>query len=194
MMATFPPDLVDRARQDDSALAQLVDLSLPVVLRWCVRLGGSGVNAEDAAHDTLEVVLDRLHSLQHAEAYQVWLYGCTRRVLARHRRVAWIKRWVPGASVERADPELDPYGQSARAQTVRQVRAAMEKLTLEHREVLVLCDLEGRTNTEAAEMLGVPPNTVRSRLNRARANLRELVTELRPDNIVPLESLSGGRR
>lgn len=195
-MSAFPTDLVAQARRGDPAATErLVDLTLPVVLRWCVRLCGAGVNAEDAAHDTLIVVLDRLPSLQQPEAYAVWLYGCTRRVLARHRRKAWLRRWVPGAAVEeRVDPALDPLDRSAQSETIRRVRAALAQVSVEHREVLVLCDLEERSNTEVAEMLGIPPNTVRSRLNRARAKLRELVAELPSDNLVALERATGGRR
>lgn len=188
----IPPDLVADARADDPmALERLIDLSLPTVLRWCIRLGGPGVNPEDAAHDTMEVVLDRLHTLAAPEAYPVWLYGCTRRVLARHRRTAWLRRWVPGLTVDVVDPGLDPFEGSARNEAARQVHAALARLSTEHREVLVLCDLEERSNTEAAEMLGIPANTVRSRLNRARARLRALVGDLDP---APLAAAQGARR
>ena len=57
-----------------------------------------------------------------------------------------------------------------------------------HREVLVLCDLEERADSEVAELLGIPRNTVKSRLRRARAALRDQVDDLRT---IPLPATDG---
>ena len=51
----------------------------------------------------------------------------------------------------------------------------MTRLSHEHREVLVLKDIEGMKYEEIAEILGVPIGTIRSRLHRARLELRELL-------------------
>ena len=170
-----------RAAQDDQpgALERLVDRSLPMVLRWCVRLGGPGVQAEDAAQDVFEIVLDRLVVLRSPDAYSAWLYGVTRRVLARHRRRAWLRRWVPGLDPEGPDPGGDPLRMAEATETARRVWAAMGTLQQPHREVLVLCDLEERADSEVAEMLGIPKATVKSRLRRAREALRAQLPELR---------------
>jgi RNA polymerase sigma-70 factor (ECF subfamily) len=58
------------------------------------------------------------------------------------------------------------------------VWAALDELPLHHREVLVLCDLEERADSEVSEMLGVPKGTVKSRLRRARLALRQQVPDL----------------
>lgn len=60
-----------------------------------------------------------------------------------------------------------------RAEAAAQVRRAVARLHRKEREVLTLCDARGMAYTEAAETLGVPLNTVRSRLHRARVKLRK---------------------
>src|SRR2546423_9519034 len=69
----------------------------------------------------------------------------------------------PGAALERAEDE-------------RTLQAALGRLTPEHRAVLVLKDIDGRKYDAIADILGVPIGTVRSRLHRARLELRDRLT------------------
>jgi RNA polymerase sigma-70 factor (ECF subfamily) len=112
-------------------------------------------------------------------------------VLAQHRRRAFVRRWVPGASVERVDDSERPAELAARQQSIHRVQALLERLPESAREVLVLCDLEERTEAEVAELLGVPKGTIKSRLHRARAKLR---VEAERAGVVPstLWVLDGG--
>ena len=154
------------------ALDRLCDAWLPTVLGWTLRLGGPRIDAEDAAHDVFLVVFRRLPSLAEPRAFPAWLFAITRRVVAAHRRRAWVRKWWPGNVPEQADPSPDPSDHVEQADTVMQVWTAVEQLPPHQREVLVLCDLEERPDSEAASILGVPKNTVKSRLRRARAALR----------------------
>lgn len=161
------------------ALDQLVDAWLPTVLGWCIRMGGPKVNAEDAAQDVFEVVFDRLPTLRDPDAFPAWLYGITRKTLAKHRRRAWLRYRVLGMPLEeQPDWRSDPSRQAQREQTGRRVWQALDQLPEHHREVLVLCDLEERADSDAADLLGVPKGTVKSRLRRARIALRGLLTDL----------------
>jgi len=162
---------------------ELLNDLIPVVLAWCKRLGGPHVVAEDAAADVMEIALRKMHTRREKDALQSWLFGVTRRVLAAHRRRGWVKRWIPGLSIERADPSPDPYDDAKRAQLARSVRAAIERLPLHHREVIVLCDLEERSDSEVAGLLGVPKNTIKSRLRRARSTLRVDLAQTARDQI-----------
>lgn len=145
----------------------------PVVLRWCCRLGGPRVDPEDAAHDVIERVLERLHTLREPRAFGTWLFHSTRHVVADHRRRAWVRRWVPGLLPERPDPTEGAMRRIERDETARRVQAALDALPADLREVLVLCELEERNGAEAAELLAVPLGTVKSRLRRARAAFAE---------------------
>jgi len=175
-----------QAAQDDlpGAMDRLVDAWLPTVVGWCTRLGGRGVYAEDAAHDVFMKMLDRLPTLRSPGAFPAWLYGITRRVVAAHRRKAWLRRWLPGAVPDIATTQPDPGRASEQSQVATRVWAALEALPLHHREVLVLCDLEERADSEAAQILGIPRNTVKSRLRRARAALRADLMDLRDDPVL----------
>jgi RNA polymerase sigma-70 factor (ECF subfamily) len=186
------PDLVAAAmRGEREARERLVDLWLPLVLGWCARLGGPRVDPEDAAHDTLIIILDRLPGLREPRCFPAWAFGVTRRVLARHRRQAWVRRWVPGLAPESADPEATPYHRVRLSETSRRVQEALEQLPAEQREVLVLCDLEERTDLEVSDLLEIPLGTVKSRLRLGRARFRHIAEETSLASLAP-EAAGGG--
>jgi len=97
------------------------------------------------------------------------------------------RRKRPAASLDAArgsDPTLDPVDASVGArpgesmelrEDVAELYAALARLSPEHRDVLVLKDLDGQRYEEIALVLGVPIGTVRSRLHRARMELRNLL-------------------
>jgi RNA polymerase sigma-70 factor (ECF subfamily) len=183
--------LVRAARADEpGAVDRLCARWLPEVLAWAVRLGGPKVDAEDVAHDAMIVVIRRLSVLQEPRAFPAWLYDITRKTIASHRRKAWVRRWIPGAVPDRADDRVtaDPAALTHRHQVAEQIWHALDDLRDHHREVLVLCDLEERPDSEVSEMLGVPKGTVKSRLRRARKELRSRVGAL---SEVELPSLGG---
>jgi len=171
--ANVEPALVEAARRGDTAAREvLLDRALPLILQWCARLGGPRVDAEDAAHDVGVVLLTRLTELREPDRFGAWLFGVTRRVLAQHRRTAWLKRWVPGFGTERVEGDADPLRDAEISETTRRVQAALEDLSEPHREALVLFDLEERTESEVAELLDIPLGTARSRLRAAREAFR----------------------
>jgi RNA polymerase sigma-70 factor (ECF subfamily) len=167
------PEVLDAAQRGDvEALADLLDQWLPVVLAWCKRLGGPSVDAQDATQDVLMRVMDRVDQVWSPAQFRPWLFGVTRRVLAQHRRSGWVRRWW-GDLVGREVSDTDgPERRTEMSETARRVQQALQTLTEPHREVLVLCDLESRTDEEVAELLSVPVGTVKSRLRRARAAFR----------------------
>jgi RNA polymerase sigma-70 factor, ECF subfamily len=176
------PNLVRLAIDDaPGALDRLCDEWLPIVLGWTTRLAGPRVDPEDAAHDVFIVVFRRLPELNRPEAFGAWLYGITRRVISAHRRRAWLRRWLPGGVPELPSGLPDPSRHAEQGDVADRVWAALDELPLHHREVLVLCDLEERADSEVAEMLGIPKGTVKSRLRRARLALRQLVPDLADD-------------
>lgn len=166
------PQLVEAARNGDpEAWDHLVTQWLPRVLGWCTRLGGPRVDPEDAAQDTFLVAMDRIHKLQDTHRFSAWLVGITRRVLARHRRRAWLQRWVPGDPADHQEPVRHTSRAAELSELSRRVQSALEKLSARQREVLVLVDLEEATTAEAAELLDVPEGTIKSRLRRGRRRL-----------------------
>lgn len=149
----------DRAAIDTMALAWG-----PTVLRWCARLGGPDVDPEDAAHDTIIRILGKLHKLEDSVAFPAWLFQTCRSVISLHRRRAWVRRIIGPFTGDPVDP-VDRFEESDLASAVQ---AALDVMPVDLREVLVLCDVEERTDTEAAHLLGIPVGTAKSRLRRAR--------------------------
>jgi RNA polymerase sigma-70 factor, ECF subfamily len=164
------------SRGEPQARSELVATWGPTVLSWCARLGGQGVDAEDAAHDIFLAVLEDLHQLRAPAAFPAWIYRISRREIGRHRRKAWLNRSLFGwAGSGENEPELPCHGESPRdlverAEAVRMVQEVMQSLSAQHREILVLCDLEGRSGSAVAALLDIPEGTVRSRLRLARVS------------------------
>lgn len=172
-------------RGDPAAQERLLDHWLPVVVRWCARLGGPRVDPEDAAQDVFLVVIRRLDRVYDADRFPAWLFGITRRVLARHRRRAWFRRWVPGVRLEMPDLHGGPARLLDVSEAGRAVQAVLEDLPPVEREVLVLCLLEERTDREVALLLDIPSGTVKSRLRRARQRFLAIARERNLDVHLP---------
>jgi len=171
-------DLQAAMAGDDIAMDAVAEAWLPQVYAWCHRLGGPRVDAEDAAHEVLIVMCRRIGRVRTPGQFPAWLFGITRRVIANHRRRAWVRRWVPGASLDREeDRRWSPLRTVDAAQTADAVWAALEALPSAQREVLVLIDLEERTSPEVSELVGIPIGTVKSRLRVARRAFREVLRE-----------------
>jgi RNA polymerase sigma-70 factor (ECF subfamily) len=132
------------------------------------------VDADHAAQDVFIVVLRRVHTVDRPEQLPSWMFAVTRRVLAQHRRKAWVRRWMPGDVPEVSDPRRSPAALSERRQLAEQVGKVLDQMPDDLRAVLVLCDIEDRTDPEAAEVLGLKVGTAKSRLRRARTRFREL--------------------
>ncbi len=154
--------------------AALCDRFLPDVLRWCSRLGGPLIDPEDAAHETMIIVMRRAHTVTDPAKLPAWVFGVTRRTLAWQRRKSTWRRLVGGVIPEWADAGSGPEEVFASRQDVAAVHALLEELGAELREVIVLADLEGRTDEEVASLLSIPVGTAKSRLRRARARLAQL--------------------
>ncbi len=138
----------------------------PVVYRFAVHLTGDPTKAAEITQD---VFVWLIHNPEHFDPARgslgAFLTGVARRILM--RRWHDERRWVP---LEEADVRADFGPQAAalhesRADRLRELIAA---LPARYREVVVLCDLEGRTYEAAAAIVECAVGTVRSRLHRAR--------------------------
>ena len=119
-------EISEARRGNPAARDALVSRCLPPVLQWYARLGGPRVDAEDAAHDVMIVLLSKLHALREPEQFPSWLFGVTRRVLAQHRRRAWMRRWVPGLVPDVPDGSMHPGQRAELSESNRRVQRALE--------------------------------------------------------------------
>jgi len=173
-----PADVAGAAAGDTAAWTRLAGTWGPVVLRWCSFMGGSKIDPEDASQQVFVVVWRRLDTLREPERFPSWLFGITRRVLADQRRSAWTRRWLPGVTPDRIDTSPSPERTAVQSELSRRVADALDRLTPKHREVLILCDLQGHTMLEAADIIGIRLNTAKSRLIRARLRFSEIASAM----------------
>lgn len=152
-----------RAAQGGSTMAmqELLTHLTPYVGRLCGPIALD--DGPDAAQNTLVTVLRDLRQLREPAALHGWVRTIAVREAVRMAQRA--RRAVPAEL-----PDLPAVGDPQLAADVRDV---LDRLSPEHRAVLVLRDLEGMDETAAAALLAIPAGTVKSRLHRARRSFRQ---------------------
>ena len=169
-----PIDVAGAAEGDPLAWGRLARTWGPTVLRWCAYLGGPRVDAEDAAQQVFVVVWRKLPGLRSPDRFPSWIFGITRRVLSDQRRSAWARRWLPGVQPEHHDLGGSPERRAYQSELSERVSQVLDRLSADHREMLILCDLQGFALLEAADTAGIGLNTAKSRLIRARSRFAEV--------------------
>jgi RNA polymerase sigma factor (sigma-70 family) len=158
-------------QQDDAAFAALVKRHGPMVLAVCRRILRNPHDADDAFQATFMVLVRKAASIAQPELLGNWLYGVAYRVAVKARanvaRRTQHERRAPVIPLE--DPLLDVTSRELR--TV--LDAELDRLPEKYRAPLVLCYLEGKTNEEAARVLGWPTGSMSGRLLRAKELLRK---------------------
>lgn len=173
---------------DPDAFRELFDEHVRSVYNHAFRLTGNWSTAEDVVSLTfLEAwrLRDRVDVSVDAGSLRPWLLGIATNVARNVRRAA---RRHDGALARLPNEEVAPdFAEQVSARIddrdrLALVRTALAALNKREREVLALCVWSGLDYAEAAEALGVPVGTVRSRLSRARKKLEKLVAagRLRP--------------
>lgn len=159
-----------------------------LVSRYQARLYNSALRLVSSAEDAADVVQDAflsayqaLHTFKGDAEFFTWLYR-----IAFNTAISLKRKKRPAVSLEAHAREsgLDPDDPSEyvrpsaaieRSEDERKLHDAIARLSAEHRDVLVLKDLDGMKYEEIAAILGVPIGTIRSRLHRARLELRDLL-------------------
>jgi RNA polymerase sigma factor (sigma-70 family) len=156
--------------RDEAAFEALLRRHGPMVLGVCRRLLSDGEDVDDAFQATFLILVRKAPSISDAERVGNWLYGVAYRVAVRARaQAARLRaRQRPLNDVPSEEPQGDPVRDEVRALLDDEV----SRLPARYREAVVCCYLQGRTQDEAARVLGWPRGTVATRLNRARRLLR----------------------
>ncbi len=157
------------------------------VWRSLRRLGVPEADASDAAQEAFLVAHRRLSEFESRAKLTTWLFRICLYVASDHRRRARVRREVHDELTLADEPDtgLDPEADRSRREGLALLETALGKMSLEHRTVFVLFELEGLTTPEIAELLELPLGTVHSRLRRGR-QLFEAFVERRSRTLEPL--------
>ncbi len=165
-----------------AAFGQLVQKYQDRLYNTVVHVVGCAEEARDVVQDAFVQAFVKLETFHHTSAFYTWLYRIAFNVaISRGRK----KR--PTISVERAretmgqepvDRRAGPTEHAEQEERCRQVREAIAALSEEHRAVVILREIDGCCYETIAEILDLPVGTVRSRLHRARLQLRDQLKEV----------------
>jgi RNA polymerase sigma-70 factor (ECF subfamily) len=143
---------------------------------------GSREEAEDVVQEAFVQAFVKLASFQHHSAFYTWLYRIAFNTAVSRGRKRRPERSVDAArdahGEEPMDNTEDVTDRLLREERAHQVQAALQEVSEEHRAILVLREMEGLCYEEIADVLELPVGTVRSRLHRARSQMREQLKEV----------------
>ncbi len=176
-------------QNQQASFEALLKPHLDRLYRLSFRLASNKPEAEDLFQDVLIKVYPRLDELIEIEEPGSWLcrvmynhFIDNRRRFARQRLVAVGEGQLPpGQGIEQMPGNLDPVADAQREDTIMRLDRALSQLSNEHREVVLLHDTEGYKLKEIQEITGTPLGTLKSRLHRARARLREILDTMEPN-------------
>jgi RNA polymerase sigma factor (sigma-70 family) len=169
--AGISPDLFEAARLGDpQAIASLLETAQPNIRRYARATCRSSADAEDATQEALWILFRHVGTIRSWLAFSAWLFSVVRRECLRLARKAGLASAIGDGEAEalllsrpEADLRLD-------------VAAAFEALPPHYRDVALMRDVKEMTIDEIAVALGATRQTVKARLHRARALMREYLT------------------
>jgi RNA polymerase sigma-70 factor (ECF subfamily) len=168
-----------------AAFGELVRRHQDRLFNTVYRLLGHAEDARDVVQDAFIHAYQSLKSFKGDSLFYTWLYR-----IAVNTAISWKRkrRMVVGLQLDRDDgASLEPQDLSEghhpghaleQAELERHIQEALSRVSPEHRAVLILKDMEGQKYEVMAEILEVPIGTIRSRLHRARLELREVLEQM----------------
>jgi RNA polymerase sigma-70 factor (ECF subfamily) len=174
-----------------------------------LRLAGTGADAEDLVAETVSKAWSAIGTLQDRQRFRPWIFrilhncfiSAYRREAVRPRQSAYEEEDDGGVvALLNAQPDdflvwwANPERQFFNNMLGSAIMAAIDGLPDAFRTTIILVNVEGLTYDEAAEALGIPPGTVRSRMKRGRTMLQKALWEQARDaGIAPLQKTAGIR-
>jgi RNA polymerase sigma-70 factor (ECF subfamily) len=180
-------------RGEDEAFGVLFEAYQDRVYSIALRFSGDRATALDIAQETFLKLFSRIRDFRWEASFDSWLYrlvvnSCLDHQRRRRRLVPFLEGLV---DVFRTAPDESALQGLLRAETRDHVRQVIGKLPPGLRMVVVLRYTEGLPYEEIAEILGCPPGTVASRLNRAHKLLERRLAKFR---VTPVRGGRGGNR
>lgn len=186
-------ELIRRAKKGDAdAFRLLVEEYQTAVYRLALRMCGES-GAEDAAQEAFVAAWRGLPRFRGECRFSTWLYRLTTNAAIDYLRREQKQRTDGDLDdLPLADDSPSPQEQAERSETQQRVRKALAALSEEHRQILLLRYMQELDYGEIAQALHISEGTVKSRINRAKARLRELLAQ--EGNLFPADSVKETER
>ncbi len=149
----------------------LIVAEIPRLRRYARALTGDATRADDLVQDTIERALSRWSLWRSGTNLRAWMFAIMHNLFVNQIKSAQRIEYVGDDPL----PDLASRATQSDALEVRDLAGALQRLSPEQREVLLLVGLEELSYEQAAKALGIPIGTVMSRLSRARERLRALL-------------------
>jgi RNA polymerase sigma-70 factor, ECF subfamily len=147
------------------------------VRRAVIRLGGPRADIDDLVQDVFVVAMRRRASFEGRSTVRTWLYGIAIKIVTSHRRRALVRDLFGLWPAEELRDPTTPLDVFEHRESSRIVYAILDKIGAKKRTVLILHEIEGLPTEEIAEILGIPKNTVFTRLHHARKDFLALLAK-----------------
>ena len=176
------PRLLESARGGDAAaLEALLRAVQPQIYRFSMKMCRHTEDAEDVLQDSMMTLARSFRDFRGASSLSTWLFTITRSFCIKKRRKSKfapereesLEQLAPAEQQRIRSATPDPHELAESAEIWQQVQAGIQRIEPAYREILVLRDIEGLPAKEVAEIVGISVPAVKSRLHRARAELRE---------------------
>jgi RNA polymerase sigma-70 factor (ECF subfamily) len=179
-------ELLDRCLAgEDSAWEALLKAYSRKIYNLCYRFTGRGEEAEDVTQEVFIKVFQTLKSYHAAQgSFGTWLNRVARNHLVDHYRRARKDRVTSSLEEELPEaeqlpsPHMEPTGQVESRERREVLQQALDKLSPDLREAVILRDLHDLDYEEIAQVLSVPQGTVKSRINRGRLELGRVLKRM----------------
>lgn len=157
----------------------LISRYAPRLTRMAYGLVNHHQDAEDLVQEALANAFFKLDSFGGRSSFFTWIYRITVNLsISKHRkrRIETTRKSIPLEETITSSNGATPDSVAETEELVQQMRQAIAQLEDDRRSVLVLRDMDGLDYDQIAEILKIPKGTVRSRLHRARNDLKELMS------------------
>lgn len=146
------------------------------VFRFALRFLNEESLAEEVVSDVFITVWRKASGFEARSQVQTWLLAITRhRALSAARRKGWIQPLDEAEAETVEDPADNPELKIQKAQTSAVIRTCLERLSPAHREIIDLVYYHHRSIRDIATIVGIPKNTVKTRMFHARKQLAKLL-------------------
>lgn len=187
MTRTEERSTIDRVLSGETdAFELLVVHNQRKIYNLCLRMTGNPEDASDLTQDAFLKAYQNLSGFKGESGFSLWLYRLASNVCIDHLRrekrrarqsLTYQDESGDAVELELPDERFTPEGELDRRQIIEGIQAGLATLSEEHRQILVLREVNELSYDEIAALLEISAGTVKSRISRARVMLRKFLLE-----------------